>query len=235
MSAKLMLHVNAFSATRDEVAAIETPARTNTWEPLPHVIIPEIILEEADKLNLKVRREQYGLTKDGARMFGTIDFEGGDLHHGYCVGFRNSHDKSMSAGVVAGARVFVCDNLALSGEYQESRIHRPGHEFNRALRAAFDVLPARMEELFKKLDYLKAEGIEDDDAKKFLFDAALNNVINFSDMGIVWDEYKKPTYPEFSDPTQYNLLMAITEKYKTKSSITVLNSMYRRCAEMFGL
>lgn len=231
----LMLHVNAFQSSRDDVAAVATPAPTDTWEPLPHIVVPEIILEESDKLGLKVRREQYGLTKDGMRMFGVIDLEGGNLEHGFSVGFRNSHDKSMAAGVVAGARVFVCDNLALSGDYSERRIHRPGHEFTNVLKGAFDILPQRMEELIRKMEYLKLEGVSDDDAKKFIFDAAIGGALNSSDILAVWEEFKEPTYPEFSDPTKYNLLMAMTEKYKAKSSINSLNSMYRKCAEMFGI
>jgi hypothetical protein len=41
----------------------------------------------------------------------------------WAVGIRNSHDKTFPAGLVAGTKVFCCDNLAFSGEVQISRKH----------------------------------------------------------------------------------------------------------------
>jgi len=39
------------------------------------------------------------------------------------LGLRNSHDKMFPAGIVAGASVFVCDNLSFSGEVKFARKH----------------------------------------------------------------------------------------------------------------
>ena len=38
-------------------------------------------------------------------------------------GLRNSHDKTFPAGIVAGAQIFVCDNLRFSGEVKLARKH----------------------------------------------------------------------------------------------------------------
>jgi hypothetical protein len=54
----------------------------------------------------------------------------------YCwvLGLRNSHDKTFPAGIVAGASVFVCDNLSFLGEVNFSRQHTvprvSGHKSN---------------------------------------------------------------------------------------------------------
>ena len=42
---------------------------------------------------------------------------------GLGVAFRNSYDKSMSIGVALGFNVFICDNLAISGEVNIIRKH----------------------------------------------------------------------------------------------------------------
>ena len=39
------------------------------------------------------------------------------------LGLRNSHDKTFPAGIVAGSAVFICDNLAFSGEVKLARKH----------------------------------------------------------------------------------------------------------------
>ena len=43
--------------------------------------------------------------------------------YGWVLGLRNSHDKRFPAGIVAGATVFVCDNLSFSGEIEIARKH----------------------------------------------------------------------------------------------------------------
>jgi len=43
--------------------------------------------------------------------------------YAWIVGLRNSHDKTYPAGLVAGSKVFVCDNLCFSGEVRLSRKH----------------------------------------------------------------------------------------------------------------
>ncbi len=35
----------------------------------------------------------------------------------FSIGIRNSHDKSLRLGLTAGLRVFVCSNMAFSGEF----------------------------------------------------------------------------------------------------------------------
>ncbi len=128
-SSNLTLHCGALKATRDDLQSVTTPQATSTWAPIPHTEIVDAVLESATNAGLTIKRELYGLSgrRDselyGARMFGVIDFLDGTSDYGYSVGFRNSHDKSMVAGICAGARVFVGDNLAFSGDFAEKRKH----------------------------------------------------------------------------------------------------------------
>ncbi len=168
-------------------------------------------------------------------MFGVINFENGTSDYGYSVGFRNSHDKSMVAGICAGARVFVCDNLALSGNFAEKRRHIPGNKFIRLIREAFTLLPEQLENLTKNLDRLKIEGIDDDAAQRIIWNAALVGAIASSEMIPVWEEYQTPTYEEFAEPTKFNLLMSFTEKLKRYNSNTKVEQTYRRLADLFEL
>lgn len=240
-NSSLMLHCGAFGAARADLEAVITPSATSTWTPIPHPEIVDAVLASAHHVGLTVKREQYGLSgkKDspvyGARMFGVIDFENGTEDYGYSVGFRNSHDKTMVAGICAGARIFVCDNLALSGDFAEKRRHIPGNNFIRLIREAFTLLPEQLENLTKNLDRLKTEGIDDDTAQRIIWRAALEGAIASSEMVPVWEEYKTPTYEEFAEPTKFNLLMSFTEKLKRYNSNTKVEQTYRRLADLFEL
>jgi predicted SpoU family rRNA methylase len=60
-------------------------------------------------------------------MFAVLTYSNGvEEDMGLSIGIRNSYDKSMSIGVALGARVFVCDNLAISGEIRIVRKHTAG-------------------------------------------------------------------------------------------------------------
>ncbi len=240
-TSNLLLHCGAFGAARTDLEAVITPVSTSTWTPIPHPEIVDAVIASASDVGLTVKRELYGLAgkKDspvyGARMFGVIDFENGTEDYGYSVGFRNSHDKTMVAGICAGTRIFVCDNLALSGDFAEKRRHIPGNNFIRLIREAFTLLPEQLENLTKNLDRLKIEGIDDDTAQKIIWRAATEGAIASSEMIPVWEEYQTPTYEEFSEPTKFNLLMSFTERLKRQNSNTKVEQTYRRLADLFEL
>ncbi len=240
-SSNLTLHCGAFKATRDDLTSVITPRATSTWTPIPHTEIVDAVLESATNAGLTIKRELYGLygKKDragyGARMFGVIDFLDGTSDYGYSVGFRNSHDKSMVAGICAGARVFVCDNLALAGDFAEKRRHTPGNNFIRLVQEAFTLLPGQLENLSKNLDRLKTEGISEQDAQRIIWRAATEGAIASSEMLPIWEEYKTPTFKEFTEPTKFNLLMSFTEKLKRQNSAVKVEQTYRRLADLFDL
>jgi hypothetical protein len=235
MNGQLYLHCGALSASLEDLAAIDTPPPTNTWKPIPHIAIAEILLSEAEHVGFQVTRQSYGLNESGKQMFGVLDFAAGTNDYSYAVGFRNSHDKSWAAGVVAGHRVVVCDNLAFSGEYVEKRKHLVGNDFVQMLKDAFAFIPQKLEEMTKNLERLKMEGLTDDQARLAIFKAYELGAISSSRIGQVWQEYQQPTFEEFSKPTQYNLLMAFTEIAKRENSIMALERMYNRTAKLFQL
>jgi hypothetical protein len=51
------------------------------------------------------------------KMFGVLDLETQMEGCRFSIGIRNSHDKSIRLGLTAGLRVFVCSNMAFSGDF----------------------------------------------------------------------------------------------------------------------
>jgi len=228
----LLLHVNGLTATRNEVYNIPTPAHTSTWQPVPHRDFIESILENADKAGLTICSEGYGLANKGKRLFGVITFDEG-TEHGWSIGIRNSHDKSLKAGIVAAARVFVCDNLCFSGEFKAEQKHTSNIDINTMIGNAFNKLPERIDNLFKNLERLKMEGLTEDEAKLVIFQSAQNNIIAPSEVLNIWQEFQEPTYSEFKEPTKYNLLMAFTEQAKNYS-VGKLDKLHKKLPALLG-
>ena len=121
----LILHCGAATVTRKEVASVKTPRSTQTWTPIPHMLLVEEV-ERALKANeLSIVNQAHSLTHDSARYFGLMEIKNGVTHadYAYVLGLRNSHDKRFPAGLVCGASVFVCDNLSFNGEIKIARKH----------------------------------------------------------------------------------------------------------------
>src|SRR5271167_4552777 len=123
--ANLILHCGAHAVSRERVAEVLTPSRTQSWVPIPHHRLLTSVQESLNRSGLHVVTEAHGLTKDGARYFGLLQVANGTNpdDFGLVVGVRNSHDQSYPAGLVLGASVFVCDNLSFSGEVRLARKH----------------------------------------------------------------------------------------------------------------
>src|SRR4051794_1718053 len=114
MSANLCLHAGARKATLEDVHAIPCPDATATWQPVAHSRVLEHVRGTLETAGYAVTREQLALNRQGQQFFAVLDLArpvGGD-GAALAIGVRNSIDKSFPMGMVGGARVFVCDNLA---------------------------------------------------------------------------------------------------------------------------
>src|SRR5205807_1578946 len=69
--------------------------------------------------------QAHALAREGQRYFGLLQIVNGTFHDDYSLimGIRNSHDKAFPAALCLGSGVFVCDNLAFSGEIKLARKH----------------------------------------------------------------------------------------------------------------
>ena len=97
---------------RDEIAMVPTPTATASWKPVPHSEVIDAVTDVVKAHRWTILEEQYGLARDGQRMFGMIRInKSSSMEWSRCIGIRNSHDRSLSVGLTAGISVLVCSNL----------------------------------------------------------------------------------------------------------------------------
>src|SRR5260370_15929714 len=123
--ADLLLHCGAHAVDRVIIGTTPTPEPTVTWTPLSHMALIEEVEQVLNSNGLSVVNQAHSLSHHGQRYFGLMEIQNSVIHQDYAwvLGLRNSHDKSFPAGIVAGANVFVCDNLSFSGEIKIARKH----------------------------------------------------------------------------------------------------------------
>lgn len=119
----LMLHAGAEPIDFDGLRQLPVPVATDTHVPIPHHSVVDMVVYSLGYFGHEVTAADFGITPDGARFFGVLSLRSEYGDYTDTVGLRNSHDKRFPIGISFGSRVFVCDNLAFSGDQVIKRKH----------------------------------------------------------------------------------------------------------------
>jgi hypothetical protein len=132
----LVAHSGTIRVPEAVVRAEPRPAFTDSWHPFSHAEVIDAMEKAATMNGFEIGRRQYSMRPgklmfaawDLARIPKTLDVQP-TKEFGLSIGFRHGIDKSLSIGLCAGERVFVCDNLVLSGDVVLFRKHTGDLEF----------------------------------------------------------------------------------------------------------
>lgn len=129
----LIAHKDTSIVSEAVVRKEPRPDFTDTWRPYSHAEVIDAVDGACHTLGWNVVRKTYSIAK-GSKMFSVWDLDrmGSKVVKGeeqtLSIGIRNSIDKSLSVGICAGIRVFVCDNLVFRGDFVLFRKHTSGLE-----------------------------------------------------------------------------------------------------------
>lgn len=213
-----------------------TPEPTETWTPIPHTELIELVLGQLGSFGLQVVQEQHGLWVDGNRYFGLFDLRNGDnpTDYGLTIGLRNAHDRSFSAGLAVGGRVFVCDNLSFSGEITIARKHtsRIRQDLPNITARAVGRLTDLRDVQDRRIAAYKDLAIEDGRALELITRLSVDaHALPTRLIPDVVKEWRTPRHTEFAPRTAWSLFNAFTETYKATSFL----ELPRRTQALHGL
>lgn len=217
MAGTLLAHCGTEKIDRELLALVPAPAGTATHKVIPH---HEVIASLVDTLSLRhiaPVREEYAVSNDGMKMFGIMElettFEGCRL----ALGIRNAHDKSMRLALTVGYRVFVCDNMAFSGDFTPVLAKHSKH-FNlvHALEIGVSEMQRNFEPMTKQVDRWRESQLTDVSAKLIIYQAFIESGIDLPKhlAGPVHDLYFNPEHAEFAPRTMWSLSNAFTSAMK---------------------
>lgn len=180
----LLAHAGADYVSMEQLVALPPPAPMGPMhQPVPHSALVHAMQLAALERGFQVTHQSFALARQGTRMFGVLDLippEGVPLPetHGFSIGFRNSTDESLAIRLVAGARVFVCDNLAMSGDLIAlKRRNTTRLDLGAAMSDAFDRYVMHAAALNRQLFVLQDTGLTDDAAKAKVADLFVERVL----------------------------------------------------------
>jgi hypothetical protein len=219
--------------TRQQLAAVPTPTGTATHLPVAHAEVVEALVETLGFRHIGVVKEEFAVSKDGMKMFGVLDLDTGMPGCGFSIGIRNSHDKSMRLAMVVGVRVFVCENMAFSGEFQPVLAKHSKHfSLQNALSIGVDQMQRNFDGMRKQVESWRESQISDVSAKLIIYRAFVE-----SDLDVpkhlarpVHDLYFSPQHEEFRPRTLWSLSNAFTSALKQLEPIP----QFRATAKLAG-
>jgi len=247
----LVLHCGGTAVARGEVEKVSTPAATETWAPIPHDYLINLVQDELEIAGLRVTSEAHGLVTandlPGANYFGLFQVEGRGTKyedHSLVVGLRNSHIKRFGAAFCAGSGVFVCDNLAFSGEIMIGRKHTKNifQDGEGGLRflvtdaiSKLMIVNQHQEERFE--DY-KSTNLSNGQAEVIMINALRSGVVTSTQLPKVVQQWDNPDHAEFGkNRNGWRMFNAVTEALKGTSPLelprrtTKLHSIMDRACE----
>lgn len=201
-SAAVFSHGTSRVVSLEELASIPAGAPLGPHHrPVPHVELVSVVKDAFDRRGYAVGREQFSVSHDGARLFGTLDLRpttGAPLVQGFeggmAVGLRHANDQAFGLGVIAGLRVFVCDNLAFSGgERLLRRKHTTGLDLVAEVERGLERTLHSYDGLMRLVEELRSTELSDSAAKLLIYNIALDGrVVAPSQLGKVHAWYFDP-------------------------------------------
>jgi len=119
----LMLDSGSKIVGLSELRALPTPQQLgDRHAPIPHSLLVDTLREQILDRGWNIPSQQLGLSRKGARLFGTMKLEAPRLSNldpkemSPMLGFRSSTDSSLAVRFCVGAKVFVCENMMFEGD-----------------------------------------------------------------------------------------------------------------------
>jgi hypothetical protein len=222
-SSTLVAHCGTHKVTRDELMTIPIPQGTRTHQPLSHYEIVEVLEEALSFRYLKIVRDEYAVSQDGMKMFGVMDLNSEFSGGRFSIGLRNSNDKSMRLALTAGVRVFVCDNMAFSGDFTPLlHKHTRNLELRDSISIAVDRVHRGFEPLKQKVQAMKEQFLSEEEVKLIIYRAFLDRSIKGIPrhlMPLVHDYYFHPEHEAFIPRNLWSLSNAFTSAFKKLAPI----------------
>lgn len=233
----LVLHCGARSVDRHAVKGAKTPAASDTWVPVPHHALLELVEFMLTSSGLTLTNQAHALWNEGLRYFGLMEVVNGEPHddYGLVIGLRNSHDKSFPAAIAMGSAVFVCDNLSFSGEVTIARRHTRfiERDLPRVVHTAIGRLTDMRGQHDERIRVYKETGLADPAAHDLVIRAVDACVLPVTQVPAVLEEWRTPSHDEFATDgkTVWRLHNAMTEIWKGRN----LAALPRRSQALHGL
>lgn len=205
------------SISREELALVPTPPATETHRPIAHHEIVMALIETLGFRHIGVVHDEYAVSGDGMKMFGVLDLATEMEGCRFSIGLRNSHDKTMRLAMTCGYRVFVCSNMAFSGDFTPVLAkHSKSFSLIDCISVGVDRMQRSFNPMRRQVEAWQKSELTDVTSKVVIYEAFVEGKLEAPRhlARTVHDLYFEPKYEEFRPRTIWSLSNAFTSAFK---------------------
>jgi len=211
----------------EQVKQVATPAATDSWQPIPHHELIEIVQERMQENGWKIEKTYHSLHRYGQRYFGLFHVKntGADNdERGTILGLRNSHDKCFPAGLCMGNAPFVCSNLIFTNEVVLARRHTKNilNDLSQVIAKTLGKMTETWASDEQRIQAYKNYELDNSQAHDLVIRAYQNGAISKAKIADVVEQWHTPEHDDFSPRTMHSLYNGFT--HILKGGITALPS-----------
>jgi hypothetical protein len=216
LNTTLLAHAGANKISRADLAMLKVPDATNTFQPIHHAKLIDELESALAFRHISIMRDDYAVSTDGMKLFGLLELNAEYEGVRFAIGLRNANDKSMRLGMVAGYRVFVCDNMMLSGDFKPLLAKHSKHfDLVESISIAVDRIQRGFEPLRNAIEFKRNYRLDSNEARSIIYSAFMSNKFPLKLMKSVHREYfERPSHKEFEQPTMWSLENSFTTTFK---------------------
>ena len=203
------------TALKHQLLNTPIPEQTRTYKPISHKELIDLTLESIHQSGFKVEKEKYSSAKDGNVANGKYVIENvKDSEMQLQIAWQNSYDKSLTLKFALGVNIMICENGCVSGDFGSFKKKHVG-DIQTFTPDAITEYIKRSGEVFEIMqrdkNQLKRIQINDKLSAAVLGRLFFNeDVITSSQMNIIKDQIKNPTYDYNSPGSAWELYNHVT-------------------------
>jgi len=226
----MLYHSNSNLVEYAEAVAVKLPEATRSYQPVSNRYLINAVKDSIYNQGLTLSNLELALSSDNQKLFGCAKVMHNKLGIAPAICFRNSYDKSMSVGLASGAKVFVCDNLQITGDsFTKLRKHTTYvmNDVDYLVDAAVAAVVPDFEKEILTIEEMELTPITLDKGYEFLGLLRGKGVLNSKCFNIALKEWQKPQHECFPSNNLWSLYNACTEGLKGLNASDAMQSMVK--------
>jgi hypothetical protein len=214
------------------IPVIKPERFTDRWQGIQHGELVEIIHGQLDIRGVKIKDENWfpsgqELQSLQGSMQLTIPnvtpMEGMD----FSLGVQHSNTGRHALKFAVGAKIFICSNGMVVGDYAVKRKHTIGLDLMESIGIGIDTYINKVKDIPLIAQTMKETEMSTSDVDRTLMQAGREGLMSWSRIGQADEEYRKPTFAELEEKTAWGLYNAFTYTIQKMPAQYHLKSMNR--------
>ena len=175
------------------------PQQTRTYKPVSHEQLIDLTLESIHQAGFDLDKEIYTASSDGQIANGRFTISNvNDRDMQLQIGWQNSYNRQLTLKFAIGARIFICQNGCVSGDYGAFKKKHVGQVQTFAPAAIIDYIKSAgdaFERMQRERDIMKTIEVSPVRRAQLIGEMVIDKeMITPTQMNIISREIKRPTH-----------------------------------------